>query len=310
MLMLSIGLEALTTLGNRHTSSLRREMESLYQQNPVPAGMGALAFLLILFGFFRDSLFLKQARDTGLTAVLNVHGDRITYMAFDHSPLWNLLHPDRRSHSGRMDSVIFQTYHIIGILHYLPLQDLYSFSGWKVTCSRQRETRQKLTAWASENGDSARTVALHAGRLFSHCRSRLSPHGYQDPRAILIASLALWVYSSSMASASLQGPFGRCLPSADHSSCQHKSIITLRLDRAFDDWRTAQDWVRNGCHYRGFISGLGSINGSNMYPLIVTQAINLLVALQGWSLSGMLANELGRLVGCFETNTSGQLNDN
>lgn len=260
--------------------------------NPVPEDRGSFAFLLLLFAFFRDGLFLKQARDHGLMAILNTHGEAITYDSTTNAKLWELLDPDKRPGMSRMKAVTLQYYHIIGILHQISLHNLYSFSGWEVTRSKRRETRLRMATWVSENGDKARTAVLHASRLFTHCRENVT-NGYQEPRAMLLACLVLWAYNGLPLSP-LTGPFGRC-KSSEHHSSPPDEIRTLRLDQE-TDIDNYQDWTRNGCHLRGFVRGLGNLHNPKIYVQVVHQGMETLSSRRGWPIGPVLASCLSSLV--------------
>ncbi|KAF6814867.1 fungal transcription factor, partial [Colletotrichum sojae] len=281
--------------------TLRSELERLYAGEPIPRETGSFARLLILFGTYRDSLFLKQAHDSGLSLVLNTHGQAVSHDDLCKRPVWDLLDPERRDGTGgSMESMIFQSYHLIGLSQYLSVNELYSFSGFEVTPLEQRETTRRLASWCAQNGDSARKAAMHAGRLFSHCQSGPTLRGYQEPRVMLIATLALWAYST-LPLTPLVGPFGRYSPSTCTvtGSSSSDAITTCRIDRLSGDSQTARDWVRSGCHTRCFIEGLGNLHGPNADARIVRRAIALLASLHEWRLGRAIARELKRLFEVF-----------
>ncbi|KAF6832919.1 fungal transcription factor [Colletotrichum plurivorum] len=282
-------------------SKLKSELERLYAGEAIPGETGSFARLLILFGTYRDSLFLKQAHDSGLSLVLNTHGQAVSHDDLCKRPAWDILDPERRgSTGGGMESMIFQSYHLIGLSQYFTVNELYSFSGFEVTPLEQRETTRRLASWCAQNGDSARKAAMHAGRLFSHCQSSLTLRGYQEPRVMLIATLALWAYST-LPLTPLLGPFGRCSPSTCTvaGSSSPDAITTCRIDRSSDDSQAARDWVRSGCHTRCFIEGLGNLHGPNADARIVRRAIALLATLHEWRLGRAIARELKRLFDVF-----------
>lgn len=294
-------------------ASIRCEMERIYRVNRVPDGIGAFSFLLLLLCFFRDGILIKRAWEIGLTTVISRDGNYISYEEIlEDLKYWKTLNPEQRIGEGPMESVIFQTYQLIGILYLVPLQDLYSFSGWEVTRAKQRQTRTRLAAWIAGNGRSARAVALRAGRLFSYCQARGTlTRGYLEPRSMLIAALALCAYNSAPPPPDGGGgPFGRCIIADGRQGgsgrCQqerqHEETRMMRLDRPIDDLRTVEDWVGSGCHYRGFIGGLGNIHGlRQLCAVLISTAVGYLDSLQHWRAGSAIAKELARLYECAET---------
>lgn len=106
--------------------TLRSELERLYAGEPIPRETGSFARLLILFGTYRNSLFLKQAHDCGLSLVLNSHGQAVSHGDLCKRPVWDLLDPEGRGGTGGgMESMICQLYHLIGLAQYFSVNELY-----------------------------------------------------------------------------------------------------------------------------------------------------------------------------------------
>ncbi|KAH9236628.1 hypothetical protein K456DRAFT_1436535 [Colletotrichum gloeosporioides 23] len=252
---------------------------------------GGFALLLLLFCFFRDHLFLKQVENQGLSAVNNDE-ERVSSGMSRWSKTWRLLDPTKQSNSTRTSTVAVQYYHIIGLIIELPLKDLCAFAGWRVTRSKQRETRERLTTWVAEHGDRARSAALHAGRIFRQCRSR-SSCGYQEPCAMLIASLTLWMYNSSLTARLL----------AYHESYREQSQSPiLRLDEE-NDREEAWDWIQTGKRARPFVAGIGDIHLPGGHSKAVHQAINILSSLREWQIWQLFCVTLKDLIVLFDKDT-------
>ncbi|KAF5268201.1 hypothetical protein FOXYS1_909 [Fusarium oxysporum] len=273
----------------KELNSLRVQMQSLYSLNPISADVGAFSFLIILFGYFRDRLFLKQVEDMGLVGLVNMHGERITYRMERMPELWILLDPTRRPESNSTNAVTVQYYHIIGVVVHVPLKDLTAFSGWRVSRLKQQETRRKLMTWVSSHGDSAREAALHAGTLFRLCWCH-STSGYQEPSAILIAALALWVYNSSLAG---------CKSAGREAYGEKQTPPTFRLGNEIDEDEVL-DWVHEGKQARPFVVGVGNINAPGGYWKVVNQAITFLASLKEWPISQVFSSDLKDLLLIFD----------
>lgn len=269
-------------------------MQSLYKLNPIPAEIGAFSYLLILFCFFRDQLFLRQAEDMGLPAVFGQdRGDATGTMGYQQK-VWELLDPSRRPGHSRGDATAAQYYHMMRIVLHVSHRDLTAFSGWRVSQLGQQETQGRLLAWVSANGDSAREAVLHAGILLHQCRSR-STSGYQEPAAIVLATLVLWVYNSSLSQRMTQG--------LECDSKLQRRVPAFRLDREMDQ-EEALDWIRNGNQQRPFVAGVGNIHAPGSFSKALQQAVNSLTSFKTWQVSqifsatfqGMLASLGGNSV--------------
>ncbi|KAH6684922.1 hypothetical protein F5X68DRAFT_233357 [Plectosphaerella plurivora] len=260
--------------GTKKMPALREEMESLYRLTAVSEDIGAFSFLIILFGCFRDCLFLKQCEDMGLKALINMHGEPITWGGRHHPEKWRLLDPSLRSRSNDVNRITAQYYHMIRIVLHIPLKDLLAFSGCKVTLQEQQETRWRLMSWVSEHSDSAREVALHAGALFRQCRSHPTS-GYQEPISVLIATIALWVYNSSLPNH---------IPQHKSTSWEQQRTPTFRLDNETDKDNITL-WIRNGERMRPFIVGIGNMHASKGYAKVLRMGSNFLGRLQQWRIS-------------------------
>lgn len=255
--------------------TLREELKSLYLLVPIPTGVGAFSFLIIMFGYFRDCLFLKQAEATSLTGVLNMHGEKITSERAHRRDLWSLLDPTKRSGSTLVTLITVQYYHMIQIILHIPLKDLMAFSGWGVTRLKQQETRRRLGAWASEQSHSAREAALHAGSLFHRCRYHPTS-GYQEPFAVLFAKITLWAYNSSLPS--------RILAEEGALNAEQQSHPLFRLDNKNDEDELLH-WIRNGERTRPFIVGIGNIHAPGGYIKVLRLGVDLLAPLTKWRIS-------------------------
>ncbi|KZL86081.1 hypothetical protein CI238_07130 [Colletotrichum incanum] len=278
--------------------TLRRELERLYRQTDMVKDLGQFSFLLLLLGCFRDMLFLREAGKSGLSLVLNCDGKPVLGQSelLNDEDCWKMLNPARRSRSGNMEHLLFQHYYSVGILFHFRFGDLLAFSGWRVSKSKEIETRMRLSTWVLGNGEDARTAVSHAGRLFGLLRDHPC-HGYHEPPAAFLASLCLWVYSMSESS-SLLGPFGRCLSAKCESqqiSEQTKDITLFRIDQD-SGIKLTKDWVSRGCHIRCFLGGVGSLHKPEFRGLVLDQGIRLISSLNHWKTGEPLAGVLRRQV--------------
>ncbi|KAH7029777.1 fungal-specific transcription factor domain-containing protein [Microdochium trichocladiopsis] len=324
------------TGSTKQLPTLREELQSFYDCKPVGGHIGACSFMIILFGFFRDLLVLRQIESHGLLGVINMHGKHVTRRETCSSSLWKLLDPSKRAGGSwnRANAVTAQFYHIIRVVQEVCLKDLLAFTGWRVARSTQAETSQRLRTWVSENGECARKVVLHAGTIFQQCWSR-STEGYQEPSAILIASIALWVYNSSLPycswvaasptqlqtsrtihrhdealdSASTLLATSTSLPSIRAESPQTELTaqprsVTVCLHSGGDDHDDdyAQDWVRSGRQIRPMVVSVGDINAPGAYLNAVRNSVVFLEAHREWKISQLFASVQKDLLTAFESN--------
>ncbi|KAJ4198773.1 hypothetical protein NW767_008764 [Fusarium falciforme] len=211
-----------------------------------------------------------------------MHGEHIDRGMDQDSGVWTLLDPTRRPGSSRVNAVMLQYYHMIGVVRHVPLKELLDFSGWRVTRMKQQGTRKKLVTWASEHGESARKAALHAAKLFQHCRCH-STSGYQEPGAILFAALTLWMYNGS-------------LPVSHEDSLR---TPVLRLGDVTDQ-NDVLDWISDGKQARPFVVGVGNIHTPGNFSKVVNQAVNFLALLKEWQISQLFSNAFKELLELFE----------
>lgn len=258
--------------------------------------LGQFSFLLVLLCHFRDHLFLRQACDDGLSTVLNCDGKPVVGQSdlLRDEEFWEMCNPARRPRPGpiRMERLLSQHYHAIGILLRFRYDDLLAFSGWRVSKSKELETRMRLSTWVLRNGENARIAASHAGKLFGTVRHHPT-HGYHEPASVFLASLSLWVYSMSD-SRSLLGPFGRCLQPrcwSLKSSEQTTNTTPFKIDEE-SDIKTTRKWVSKGCHIPGSLGGVGSLYEPEFSTRILSQGIRLIGTLRCWEVGGSLAGML------------------
>lgn len=259
-------------------------------------GLGQFSFLLVLLGYFRDNLFLIQACDAGLSTVFNCDGKPVVGQSdiLQNEEFWEMLNPARRSRPGgiRMERLLAQHYHAIGILLRFKFDDLLAFSGWRVSKSKEIETHMRLSTWVLGSGKDARIAASHAGKLFGLLRHHPT-QGYHEPPSAFLASLSLWVYSISN-SKSLLGPFGRCLQQrcwSQKSSEQTTNTAPLRIDEE-SDIKITREWVSKGCHIPGSLGGVGSLYEPEFSAQILDQGIRLIATLNCWEAGGSFADIL------------------
>lgn len=276
--------------------TIRRELENFYRGTDTVKGLGQFSFLLVLLGHFRDNLFLIQACDSGLSTVFNCDGRPVVGQSdlLHDEKFWEMLNPARRSRPGgkRMERLLSQHYHAIGILLRFKFDDLLAFSGWRVSKSKEIETRMRLSTWVLGNGKDARIAASHAGKLFGLLRHHPT-HGYHEPPSAFLASLSLWVYSVSN-SRSLLGPFGRCLQPRcwnQKNSEQNTNAAPLRIDEE-SDIKTTREWVSKGCHIPGSLGGVGSLYEPGFSTQILDQGIRLIATLSCWKAGGSFTDIL------------------
>lgn len=192
-----------------------------------------------------------------------------------------MLNPARRSRPGgvMMERLLSQHYHAIGILLRFKFDDLLALSGWRVSKSKEIETRMRLSTWVLGSGKNARAAASHAGKLFGILRHHPT-HGYHEPPSAFLASLSLWVYSISDSN-SLLGPFKRCLQPrcwSQKTSEQTTSTTPLRIDEE-SDIKTTREWVSKGCHLSGALCGVGSLYEPEFSTRILNEGIRLITTL-------------------------------
>lgn len=116
---------------------------------------------------------------------------------------------------------------------------------------------------------------------------------------MLIASLTLWMYNSSLTARLL----------AYHESYREQSQSPiLRLDEE-NDREEAWDWIQTGKRARPFVAGIGDIHLPGGHSKAVHQAINILSSLREWQIGQLFCVTLKDLIVLFDKDTMNQYNN-
>lgn len=195
------------------------------------------------------------------------------------------------SKSGGWEPPIVLHLHLSRLFLLTPTQHLQTLAteallNSAVDSAKAAKARSHILQWALRDQYKARLSVIHAGALLWHVR-RYSSGSFLEPFGILIATLVVWAYSTSVNLARQQPQAFNPENSNenDNASSQrsHRADLEedpeptfLHLDRPCDD-EMVQLYVRLGHKMSGHLSKVGDISLPDAPRKILKQGIYMLI---------------------------------
>ncbi|PYH50082.1 uncharacterized protein BP01DRAFT_362086 [Aspergillus saccharolyticus JOP 1030-1] len=273
-------------LGEHRSQDMRDELEYLYKNLEPRRGLDDFAILLLMMAVFRQTVHYSRDCNSDQGSIyhsltsprqaLNYASER-TSETFPGVKYLQALCPERSDaqRSSYLRSVVIHHYHCMRILLLVPLRELFCYCGYRVTSVDIVYSKRRLRSWISQNDTEARLVALHASRLFGYIRNS-NMYGYYEGRALMIACLALWIYSEN----SVQ----------DSNNNNHLDIsgqkkqtpgIPIRLDGQLDE-DIKEDWLQGRPNMRPYLTGVGSLLDTKGTSRLVNEGARILCTSTIW----------------------------
>jgi hypothetical protein len=136
-------------------------------------------------------------------------------------------------------------YHLISILRFAPLRDLYAYAAWLATRTETTVAGARLSGYIQNDTEHARKCVLHAGAIIRGVRAALTPTCYHY-FSLLVAFLYLWSYERLTADATSQ---------LRHFN-ESMSFRLVRIDRDSEETHE-KEWITGNPEFRCHLTGVG-----------------------------------------------------
>ncbi|KAF4342270.1 hypothetical protein FBEOM_3782 [Fusarium beomiforme] len=210
----------------------------LKSQNTYLASYRALPFRSVLLEFYRTQKILNP--DPFNILLLNI-GVKYHAEKLHHAPIYlsilqqhaEVLPPTRLS--GAVQSFS----HLLSMFIYLPVRELYAFTGWRVSSSQRAINNTKLRTWIQSKTE-ARASLMHACRAWSMIRNRKTGSQHET-MGFLLAAVMIWAWIE----------LGK-KPEVEDLNL----LVTIRLDQGTD---TLKAWIAHDNDSRLYLGGVGCL---------------------------------------------------
>lgn len=163
---------------------------------------------------------------------------------------------------SNLTRVVLDHIHLASIFLHIPCRELFAFSGWRVTEAQQVRIATKLQRWM-QNQSEARTVLMHAGRVWSAIRMKRTAAQHES-MGFLLASITIWALIE------LQNR---------PSSNEVDTLPTVRLDGNSDD---VMRWATSTEAKRLYLGGVGCLWGEAAIARLVRVTVEILDGGMAW----------------------------
>lgn len=140
---------------------------------------------------------------------------------------------------SRLSGAVESLSHLLSMLIYSPVQELYAFSGWRVDTAQRAIVHAKLRTWIQSKSE-ARTALMHACNVWSMIR-RSKTGAQHETMGFLVATLLIWAWIE----------LGN-RPEVDDMDL----LLTVRLDKGKDH---IKEWINDNDERRLYLGGVGCL---------------------------------------------------
>ncbi|OJZ85544.1 hypothetical protein ASPFODRAFT_46576 [Aspergillus luchuensis CBS 106.47] len=162
-------------------------------------------------------------------------------------------------------------FHLLFILRYLPLEKLYTYSGWYASEDDITSARSYLRTWLQNNPELSRECVSHAGALIGKIRSFPTLSCY-DPFSLLISVMFLWAFERLKPDS----------PVAPEESLQDREpAIIFRIDQC-DEETIRERWLRGDPRVLVHITGVGLLSSTGGTRRLLQEFLRIIKSRTGW----------------------------
>jgi hypothetical protein len=168
----------------------------------------------------------------------------------------------------KLSSAMKSFSHLLSMFIYLPVRELYAFSGWRVSSSQRAITNTKLRNWIRSKSE-AQAALIHACNAWSMIRKRKTG-AQHEAMGFLSAAMMIWAWIE----------LGKRPEVEDLNS-----LSTVRLD---DDNDLLKAWMTHNEDTRLYLGGVGCLWEEGASGRLVYESTNTLECLD-WPQARVLA---------------------
>jgi hypothetical protein len=224
----------------------------------------------VLFEFYRTQKVLNP--DPFNILLLNI-GVKYHAEKLHHAPIYlNILQEHAKTlPPTRLSGAVQSFSHLLSMFIYLPVRELYAFSGWRVSSSQRAINNTKLRTWIRSKIE-ARASLVHACKAWSMIRKRKTGSQHET-MGFLFAAVMVWAWIELGEKPGVE---------------DMKLLVTVRLDQDSDLLKT---WVIHNNDSRLYIGGVGCLWEEGASRRLIHESGKTLEGLD-WPLARALALNL------------------
>ncbi|KAE8362187.1 hypothetical protein BDV27DRAFT_147175 [Aspergillus caelatus] len=162
-------------------------------------------------------------------------------------------------------------FHLLFILRHIPLESLYTYSGWYASKEDISGAELYLRTWLQDNPALSRECVSHAGALIGKIRLSLTMSCY-DPFCLLIAVLFLWTFEK------LKPALPAALRQASPGS---GPAIIFKIDQCHEEG-IRERWIRGDPEVSVHITGVGLLSSAGGTRRLLQEYLRIISPQTGW----------------------------
>ncbi|KAL3447835.1 hypothetical protein BJX65DRAFT_317959 [Aspergillus insuetus] len=162
-------------------------------------------------------------------------------------------------------------FHLLSILRHIPLDTLYTYSGWYASKDDISSAQAYLRTWFQDNPTLSRECVTHAGALVGKIRSSPTLSCY-DPFCLLISVMFLWTFERLRPDS----------PAATEPTLQaSEPPIIFKLDQCHDETIRGR-WLWSDPGVLVHITGVGLLSSPGATRRLLQEFIRIIKSHTGW----------------------------
>ncbi|KAH7147319.1 hypothetical protein DER46DRAFT_514833 [Fusarium sp. MPI-SDFR-AT-0072] len=263
-----------------HPSLWEASCQETWQENQNMSSHRPLPFRNVLFEFYRTRKILNS--DPFNTLLMNI-GVKYHAEKLHHAPIYlNILQEHATTlPPTKLSGAVESFSHLLSMFIYLPVRELYAFSGWRVSSSQRAINNTKLRTWIRSKSE-ARASLIHACNAWSMIRKRKTG-AQHEAMGFLFAAVMIWAWIE----------LGKRPEVADLNL-----LSTVRLDEGND---LLKAWITNNKDRRLYLGGVGCLWEEGASRRLVHESAKTLEGLD-WPQGQVLASTLQEHYKSFHQN--------
>ncbi|KDE85612.1 hypothetical protein AO1008_01252 [Aspergillus oryzae 100-8] len=162
-------------------------------------------------------------------------------------------------------------FHLLFILRHIPLETLYTYSGWYASKDDISRAELYLRTWLQDNPALSRECVSHAGALIGKIRLSRTMSCY-DPFCLLISVLFLWTYEK------LKPASPTALDQAPPGS---GPAVIFRIDQCHEG-SIKERWIRGDPEVSVHITGVGLLSSTGGTRRLLHEFLRIMSSQTSW----------------------------